>query len=49
MNEENWNQKNRRYANLNFTKTNEPKSIAGYFCNQQKPHKDGFDITSLYT
>src|SRR5664279_230978 len=36
MNEENWNQKNRRYANLNFIKTNETKSIAGYFCNQAK-------------
>lgn len=50
MNEENWNQKNRRYANLNFTKTNETKSIAGYFCNQAKASTaDGFDITVFYT
>jgi GLPGLI family protein len=50
MNEENWNQKNRRYANLNFTKTNESKSIAGYFCSQAKASTtDGFDITVFYT
>lgn len=50
MNEENWNQKNRRYANLNFTKTNESKSIAGYFCTQAKASTaDGFDITVFYT
>ena len=50
MNEENWNQKNRRYANLIFTKTNETKSIAGYFCNQAKASTaDGFDITVFYT
>jgi GLPGLI family protein len=50
MNEENWNQKNRRYANLNFTKTNETKTIAGYFCNQAKASTaDGFDITVFYT
>jgi len=50
MNEENWNQKNRRYASLNFTKTNESKSIAGYFCNQAKASTtDGFDITVFYT
>ena len=50
MNEENWNQKNRRYTNLNFTKTNESKSIAGYFCSQAKASTpDGFDITVFYT
>jgi len=50
MNEENWNQKNRRYANLNFTKTNESKSIAGNFCSQAKASTtDGFDITVFYT
>jgi GLPGLI family protein len=50
MNEENWNQKNRRYANLNFTKTNETKTIAGYFCIQGKASTtDGFDITVYYT
>ena len=50
MNEENWNQKNRRYANLSFTKTNETKSIAGYFCSQAKAStSDGFEITVFYT
>jgi len=50
MNEDNWNQKNRRYANLNFTKTNESKSIAGYYCSQAKASTaDGFDITVFYT
>jgi hypothetical protein len=36
MNEENWNQKNKRYSNLNFTKSNETKTIAGYACSRQK-------------
>jgi GLPGLI family protein len=50
MNEENWNQKNKRYSNLSFTKTNETKTIAGYFCNQAKASTaDGFDITVFYT
>jgi GLPGLI family protein len=50
MNEENWNQKNRRYQNLNFTKTNENKVIAGYACSQAKASTpDGFEITVYYT
>ena len=50
LNEENWNEKNKRYANLSFTKTNETKSIAGYFCNQAKASTpDGFEITVFYT
>ena len=50
INEENWNQKNRRYSNLNFTKTNETKTIAGYSCSQAKASTpDGFDITVFYT
>ena len=50
MNEENWNQKNRRFMNLNFTKTNETKTIAGYFCSQAKASTpDGFEITVFYT
>jgi len=50
MNEENWNQKNRRYMNLNFTKTNETKTIAGYFCSQAKASSpDGSEITVFYT
>jgi GLPGLI family protein len=50
MNEENWNQKNKRYQNLNFTKTNENKIIAGYACSQAKASTaDGFEITVYYT
>src|SRR5271169_3123389 len=32
INEENWMQKNKRFMNLNFTKTGEMKTIAGYSC-----------------
>lgn len=50
INEENWNQKNKRYLNLNFTKTNETKTIAGYACSQAKAStNDGFEITVYYT
>ena len=50
MNEENWNQKNKRYLNLNFTKSNETKTIAGYACSQAKAStSDGFEITVYYT
>jgi GLPGLI family protein len=50
LNEENWNQKNRRYQNLNFAKTNETKTIAGYPCIQARASTpDGFDITVFYT
>jgi GLPGLI family protein len=50
MNEENWNQKNRRFMNLNFTKTSETKTIAGYFCTQAKATTpDGSEITVFYT
>ena len=50
MNEENWNQKNRRFLNLNFTKTNESKVIAGYTCTRSTAStSDGFEITVFYT
>jgi GLPGLI family protein len=50
LNEENWNQKNRRFQNLNFVKTNGTKTIAGYFCNQAiASSQDGFEITVFYT
>jgi GLPGLI family protein len=50
LNEENWNQKNRRFLNLNFAKTTETKTIAGYFCSQARASTpDGFDITVFYT
>jgi GLPGLI family protein len=50
LSEENWNQKNRRYMNLNFVKTKETKTIAGYFCSQAKASMpDGFQIMVFYT
>jgi GLPGLI family protein len=50
MNEENWTQKNKRFLNLSFTKTNETKTIAGYNCSQATASTpDGFSITVFYT
>ncbi len=50
LNEENWTQKNRRFLNLSFTKTNEAKSIAGYSCSQATASTpDGYNITVFYT
>jgi|SRR5450631_2903687 len=50
MNEENWNQKNSRYSDLTFIKTNETKTVAGYFCSQAKAATaGGFEITVFYT
>jgi GLPGLI family protein len=50
INEENWNQKNGRFLNLNFTQMNEKKIIAGYACKLAKVSTpDGFDITVFYT
>jgi GLPGLI family protein len=50
MSEENWNQKNRRFLNLNFTKSNESKIIAGYSCTKASTStSEGFEITVYYT
>ncbi len=50
MNEEDWNQKNKRFLNLTYTKTNESKIIAGYACiGATASAPDGFEITVLYT
>jgi GLPGLI family protein len=50
LNEENWNQKNIRFTGLAFTKTNETKTVAGYFCNHAKAATaGGFEITVFYT
>jgi GLPGLI family protein len=47
---ENWEQKNSRFAGLNFIKTNETKTIAGYSCSQAKASTPGgFEITVFYT
>ncbi len=50
MDSENWNQKNHRFMNLTFKKTDQTKTIAGYFCSQAKASTpDGFEITVYYT
>lgn len=50
LTEENWTQKNSRYAGLVFNKTNETKTVAGYFCSQTKATTTvGFDITVFFT
>ena len=50
MNEENWEQKNSRYKGLNFAKTSETKTIAGYSCSQAKASiPGGSEITVFYT
>ena len=50
LNEENWNQKYKRFTSLNFIKTNETKTIAGYFCSYSKAATpDGFEISVYYT
>jgi hypothetical protein len=50
LNEENWNQKNSRFSGLIFTKTNETKTVAGYFCNNARAATtSGFEITVFYT
>ena len=50
LNEENWEQKNSRFTGLNFIKTNETKTIAGYSCGQAKASSPGgFEITVYYT
>lgn len=50
LNEENWKQKNIRSSGLIFTKTNETKTVAGYFCNQAKATTPGgLEITVFYT
>jgi len=50
MDKENWNEKNKKFMNLVFTKTNETKTIAGYACSQATASTpDGFDITVFYT
>lgn len=50
INEENWNQINRRFINMKFTKTNETKTIAGYTCTEAKSlTPDGYEISVFYT
>jgi GLPGLI family protein len=50
MNGENWNQKNKRFLNLSYIKTNESKTIAGYSCvGATASTPDGFEITVFYT
>jgi hypothetical protein len=50
LNEENWNQKYSRFAGLTFAKTNETKTVAGYFCNHARAAStNGLEITVFYT
>jgi len=50
INEENWNQKYKRFAGLEFAKTNETKTIAGYFCSHARTQTpDGLEISVYYT
>jgi GLPGLI family protein len=50
LNQENWEQKNSRYADLNFIRTNESKTIAGYSCSQARASEPGgLEITVFYT
>lgn len=50
VNQENWYQKNIRFANLKFTKTGETKTIAGYLCNQATASTDdGYHVLVFYT
>ncbi len=50
MNEENWNQKNGKYNNVQFTKTAETKMIAGYSClSATASTPGGYNITVFYT
>jgi GLPGLI family protein len=50
MNEDNWNQKNSKFASLGFKKMTETKMIAGYSCVKATASTtDGFDITVFYT
>jgi len=50
LNAENWEQRNRRFANLNFVPAGETRMIAGYHCQQAKASTaDGFEIMVFYT
>jgi GLPGLI family protein len=50
FNQENWYQKNIRFANLKFAKTAETKTIAGYLCNQATAATaDGYRVIVFYT
>ena len=50
MNEDNWNQKNSRFLNIKFSKTNENKTIAGYACSKAiSSTPDGFEIIVFFT
>jgi len=50
LNAENWEQRNRRFANLSFVPAGETRMIAGYHCQQAKASTaDGFEIMVFYT
>jgi GLPGLI family protein len=50
MNGENWNQKNKRFDNIRFTKTAETRMIAGYSCVKATAvTSSGYEIAVYYT
>ncbi|HTQ29000.1 MAG TPA: hypothetical protein VMI35_12765 [Puia sp.] len=50
MNADNWEDKNKRFAGLSFTRTADSKVIAGYKCDKATAvTKDGFTISVFYT
>jgi len=50
MTRDNWNDKNKKYDGITFTKTNETKVIAGYNCTKAVAQlKDGSSFTVYYT
>ena len=50
MNADNWNDKNKRYEGISFSKTTETKNIAGYNCTKATATmKDGTVFTVYYT
>lgn len=50
LNKQNWIDKNKRYAGISFTRTNEKKQIAGYNCTKANAQmKDGTTFTVYFT
>ena len=50
LNQANYNEKNKRFADLIFTNTNRTKAIAGYLCTEATASSaDGFEISVFYT
>jgi GLPGLI family protein len=48
LTKENWEEKGKKYNNIEFTLTNEEKTIAGYKCKKATAKLDGNDFTVYY-